>query len=109
VKKLVVESAYGVGGSQRGVPRVIKAVFRFVLRDQMKDKELQESLVRESGLDWTIVRPVALTNRKPRGEVHAETGLKVRKATLPRRDLGRFLSRLVDGPRFLHRAVSVSG
>jgi uncharacterized protein YbjT (DUF2867 family) len=109
VKKLVVESAYGVGESRKGLPRVVRAVFRFVLRDQMKDKELQESLVRESGLDWTIVRPVALTNRRPRGEVHAETGLEVRKATVPRRDLGRFLSRLIDAPRFLHRAVTVSG
>jgi hypothetical protein len=98
-----------VGESRDKLPRAIKALFGFVLRDQMKDKELQENIVRDSGLDWTIVRPVALTNRKPTGKVHAETGMKVRKPTLSRRDLGRFLSGLVDGSRFVRREVSVSG
>ncbi|WP_395695172.1 NAD(P)H-binding protein [Piscinibacter sp.] len=34
-----------------------------------RDKELQEAVVRESGLDWTIVRPVKMTNGPRTGRV----------------------------------------
>jgi nucleoside-diphosphate-sugar epimerase len=108
VRKLVVESAFGVGDTWQNLPPLLRWAYGALILDQLRDKELQERLVRESGLDWTIVRPVALTDGKGKGAFHAGVGPEVRRSTLPRKDLGRFISEIVPGRRFVHEAVSVS-
>lgn len=62
VRRLVVVSSASVGES-RGTGRFPAPwVLRTLLGEVMADKEIQEAAVRGSGLDWTIVRPVKLTN-----------------------------------------------
>ncbi|HOX20026.1 MAG TPA: SDR family oxidoreductase [Gemmatimonadales bacterium] len=62
VRRLVVVSSASVGES-RGTGRFPAPwVLRTLLREVMDDKEIQEAAVRGSGLDWTIVRPVKMTN-----------------------------------------------
>ena len=60
VRRLVVQSVYGIGDGYRRLPLGLKAFFTLAIRPQVRDHEVQEALVRESGLDWTIVRPVVL-------------------------------------------------
>jgi nucleoside-diphosphate-sugar epimerase len=60
VRRLVVQSTYGIGDGYRRLPLGLKAFFTLAIRPQVRDHELQEGLVRDSGLDWTIVRPVVL-------------------------------------------------
>ncbi len=62
VRRLVVQSTYGAGDSYDGLSFSWKATFRLLLGDQLKDSERQERYVRSSGLDWTLVRPVALSD-----------------------------------------------
>lgn len=40
-----------------------------------EDKNRQEELIRESGLDWVIVRPVTLNNEAARGSYRILTNL----------------------------------
>lgn len=61
-KRLVVVSAFGVGDTRKKAPWLLKLFYAVLLREQMADKERQEPLVKASGLDWTIVQPVALTD-----------------------------------------------
>ncbi|MGX5654881.1 NAD(P)-dependent oxidoreductase [Geodermatophilus nigrescens] len=62
VPRLVVQSSYGVGETRDRLPLSSKLVFALVLRPQIADHERQERVVRDSGLDWTIVQPVYLTD-----------------------------------------------
>ncbi|SHF58927.1 NAD(P)-dependent oxidoreductase [Geodermatophilus nigrescens] len=62
VPRLVVQSSYGVGETRDRLPLSSKLVFALLLRPQIVDHERQERVVRDSGLDWTIVQPVYLTD-----------------------------------------------
>lgn len=60
VARLVVQSTYGLGDTFGNLPLSLKAFFRFVIRRQAEDSVRQEDVVRSSGLDWTLIRPVVL-------------------------------------------------
>lgn len=60
-KRLIVISSAGVGDSYEQLSQEGKNVVDKVIRVAVDDHERQETLVRESGLDWTILRPGGLT------------------------------------------------
>jgi putative NADH-flavin reductase len=63
VPRLVWVSAHGVGDSRGDSGLVFEHVLRPLLwRAEYADKERQETAVRTSDLEWTIVRPARLTN-----------------------------------------------
>jgi putative NADH-flavin reductase len=67
-KRLIFESGIGVGDSTDRISWFKKHVFiPFVIRNIYADKKIQERLIRDSSLDWTIVRPAALTNGRRTG------------------------------------------
>lgn len=109
VRRLVVVSAYGVGETRAKLPWPLRTAYRLLLKEQISDKERQEQLVRNSGLDWIIVQPVELTNARPHGEVVASITGEVHHITVPRGDVGRFLASVVGGDQFLFRTVALSG
>ena len=57
VRRLVCVTGFGAGDSRRAVGCLQRVPFRLLLGRAYDDKDEQERLVRESGLDWTIVRP----------------------------------------------------
>lgn len=60
VKRLIVESAYGVGNTRNKV--FYARVLWLIIKDRIKDKEAMEREIQGSGLEWVIARPVALTD-----------------------------------------------
>lgn len=70
VRRLVVESSCSVGDSRAAGRFPAPWVLRTVLREVMADKEIQEAAVRASGLQWTILRPVRMTDGERTGRVH---------------------------------------
>ncbi len=57
VSRIVLMSSMGVGDSKRWGGLTEQFVIRFVLRHVLADKTSQEQLLRQSDLDWTILRP----------------------------------------------------
>ena len=45
-----------------------RVVFPLLLKRLYDDKDLQEWIIKSSGLDWTIVRPGLLTNSPATGQ-----------------------------------------
>jgi uncharacterized protein YbjT (DUF2867 family) len=68
VRRLIVITAFGVGDTRDLPSGMTKLFFRLLLKEHMADKEKQENLVKASGLDWTLVQPVALTDRPATGQ-----------------------------------------
>lgn len=62
VTRLIFTSALGVGDTYRDSPLVPRIFFRTLLRGIYADKLIGDQMIRNSGLDWTIVQPVVLTD-----------------------------------------------
>ncbi|WP_276122179.1 NAD(P)-dependent oxidoreductase [Pararhizobium qamdonense] len=68
VSRLVTITGMGAGDSAgHGGLLSDNLIFPLLLRKVYADKNRQEAIIRDSGLDWTIVRPTVLNN-KPRHE-----------------------------------------
>ena len=62
IKRLLFTSAIGVGDTFRDASLPMKIFARTLLRGIYADKIIGDDLIRKSGLDWTIVQPVGLTD-----------------------------------------------
>lgn len=74
------------------------------------DRAEQETRVRASSVDWTLVKPPRLTNRRLRGPVAAGPTLPVGLlSSVGRPALAAFLLDEVEHPRFIGQVVYVRG
>jgi uncharacterized protein YbjT (DUF2867 family) len=111
VAQLICLTTLGAGESWQNLNFFWKRImFGLLLRPVFLDHERQEQLVRDSGLDWTIVRPSALTdepaNQSYKVDIPAsERGLALK---ISRTDVAGFLASCVGQSAFLHRAVGIS-
>ncbi|MEZ4622045.1 MAG: SDR family oxidoreductase [Caldilineaceae bacterium] len=96
VRRLVVISSLGVGDSKRQVPFGFKLLSWTILRKTMKDKEAQEAAVRESGLDWTIIRPGGLTDDPRTGNYRVGTDSSIQAGRIARADVADFVLRELE-------------
>jgi uncharacterized protein YbjT (DUF2867 family) len=110
-RRLIVQTTLGARESWSNLDFWWKRVmFGALLRPVFCDHELQERLVEASGLDWTIVRPSAFTDRAPAGQVRTgfgpgERGLALKIA---RADVAAFLVRQLAETAWIQRAVGIS-
>lgn len=75
--RLLFLSAYGVGGTAAEAPFLIRMMFRLMLSDIYADKAAAESFVLGSGLNWTILAPVMLTNAPATGRFRVGENVRV--------------------------------
>ena len=57
VKRLICVTGFGAGDSRESISCFQLVPFRLVFGRTYDDKSLQERLIKNSSLDWTIVRP----------------------------------------------------
>jgi uncharacterized protein YbjT (DUF2867 family) len=62
VQRLVLLSAYGVGETALTAGFIARIVYKTLVPSVYRDKELSEALLPDSGLKWTGVYPVGLTD-----------------------------------------------
>ena len=111
VKRLICQSTLGAHESWENLNFFWKRImFGALLRPVFKDHELQEQLVRASGLDWTIVRPSAFDAGPATGSFKVGFGPEERGLALKisRDDIVDFLTRQLDDLRFRKAAVGIS-
>ena len=91
-RRLVSVTGFGSGDSKTKISCVERIPFRLLFRRAYDDKDEQERLIRESRLDWTVVRPTILTNgpRTGRYRVLAEPEAW-RNGLISRADVADFL------------------
>jgi uncharacterized protein YbjT (DUF2867 family) len=107
-RRIVVETAAGVGSSRQAGRFGTGLLGRALLRDIMADKELQETAIRGSGLDWTIIRPPRLTNGPATGKLEAGEHLPwslLSRAS--RADVADFMLGVLEDRATVHKALTV--
>ena len=73
------------------------------------DKSKQEKLIRNSSLDWTIVRPGQLINGKKRGRYRhgTDVGSYILTKMISRADVAHFILTQINDTRYLHKTPGV--
>src|SRR2546423_2719440 len=94
-RRLICVTGIGAGDSRgHGGFLYDKIIYPLLLKTIYADKDRQERIVRESGLDWVIVRPGVLTNGPRTGEYRVLTELKgVHGGEISRADVADFILR----------------
>ena len=98
VNRLIAVTGLGAGDS-RGHGGILYdgVVFPLLLKRVYDDKDVQEWIVKSSGLDWTIVRPGLLTGGPADGRYRVLTAPQEwRFGVISRADVADFLVRQVD-------------
>ena len=111
VKRLVSLSSLGVGDSRANLSfftrYIVVAIF---LRHAFADHERQEAVVRQSSLDWTIVRPPHLKDGPRTGVYRHGFPITDRQIEgwISRADVADFMLAQVDDDRYVHKTPGVS-
>ena len=110
VNKLVCVTGIGAGDSKgHGGFAYDKVVLPLVLKSIYEDKNRQEALIKESDLQWVIVRPGFLTNGPLTGRYRAITDLQgVKAGKISRADVAHFILGQLDKMTFLHETPLLS-
>ena len=102
VRRLLAVTGFGAGDSRRRLGCLRGAAFHVLLGRAYDDKDVQESLIRDSGLDWVIARPVILTKgpRTGRYRVLREPA-QWRHGLISRANVADFLVKQIDSDQHL--------
>jgi len=96
VRRLVVQTSYGVGATRPLLPFSMRALFALLLAPQIADTERQATIVHRSGLDWVEVQPVNLVDDDLPGPAFASATGAQRGMKVSRTQVGRFLADAVE-------------
>ncbi len=110
VKRLVVLSALGVGDSYPAASWFQRTfMIGMLLKYAFLDHDVQERLVRESGLDYVIARPTRLTDGPAKGKYVRKAEPVPVPGTISRADVANFLVDSCTAPTFVGKAVGIGG
>jgi len=107
IRRLICVTGIGAGDSKGHggflYDRILQPVF---MKSIYEDKDRQEAQIRDSALDWTIVRPAALTNGPATGLYQTLTEVHEGRARrVPRADVADFIVANLSTPEYVRKTV----
>ncbi|WP_089905912.1 NAD(P)-dependent oxidoreductase [Loktanella fryxellensis] len=95
---VIVVGAFGTGATAGNLPIMFKLFYHLVLPEQMADKEKQAEILNDSTTPYTLIQPVALTDKPGTGTWTVSRDGSFAKPEVARADLAAFIvGRLEDG------------
>jgi putative NADH-flavin reductase len=105
VNRLICVTGFGAGDSQASINPLQRIPFNVVFGRAYEDKSRQEKLIKDSSLDWTIVRPGVLTNGPKTGRYKVLCkSSEWRNGIISRANVADFVLREIDEANALHQA-----
>ncbi len=108
VNRLMVVTAMGVGESWNTLSTFNKFFFATLLKSSRDDHESQESAVKESGADWTIVRPSGLTDDPRSGVYDAGENILAKTSKIARGDVADLILKELEQNALIGKAVTIT-
>lgn len=108
VRRLVCVTLLGVGESRANASFFYGNVILRVLGPMLPDKENQERVVRESALEWVLVRPPRFVDRKANARPRVvRAGDRDRVGSVRRQDLARVVVHAAESDEYVGQAIAV--
>lgn len=110
IRRLICESALGVGDSRENLNDEWKNIVSGPLREAYKDHAEQEALIQQSDLDWTIVRAAAFTDGEHTDNYRHgfSPDDKTLKLEISRADVADFLLKQLSNDQYLYKTPGLS-
>jgi len=111
VRRFISQSTLGVGDSRGHLTFFLKYIIvPIMLRHAFVDHEGQENCIKQSRLDWTIVRPAAFTDGERTGVYRHGFPVtdKTLKLKISRADVADFMLKQLMDDTYLHQTPGVS-
>ena len=105
VERLVFVTSFGVSANMFWLEKLL---LKTLLGNLFADLPLQETLIKESGLNWTIVRPARLTNGPKTGEYRSGDIYIHPFTSISRVDVAAFLLEEVVSSEYQKKVVTIS-
>jgi putative NADH-flavin reductase len=110
VKRLIAVTGFGAGDSRNRGGFLYNTAFHLFLGRAYDDKDEQEYLIQESGLDWVIARPVILTSGSRTGRYHVLVEPRSwRTGFISRADVADFLVKQINDDAYLGKTPVLTG
>jgi putative NADH-flavin reductase len=109
VRRLICVTGVGAGETKgHGGFLYDRILYPLFTKGIYADKDVQEGLMRQSDLDWTIVRPAPFCTRTPPGPLRTVTNVDgVTLMKISRLEVARFLLDELEQNRYVHQAVFI--
>ena len=105
MKRLICVTGFGAGDSYSSISFLQLAPFRLVCGGAYDNKSVQERLIKNSSLDWTIVRPEVLTGGRRTGRYKIlEEQSQWRNGMISRSDVAEFRVRQIADRTYVRKA-----
>lgn len=109
ISRFIYMSFIGVKESRNTAGFVIKHIAPKLLSTEIAGHEARENMIKQSQLQWTIVRPPTLTNGKHMGQYRSGEYITTKGfiVTISRADVADFMLKQVNDRAFLYKRVRV--
>jgi putative NADH-flavin reductase len=109
-KRIIKISAQGVGNSKNRTGILFRILIKISnLRFAFNDHEKADLMLKDTDLDWTIIRPPILKDQFRGKKIIGDELLITRSnAAISRPDLAKWIVDIIDEPGFYRRCVTVS-
>lgn len=108
VPRVVAITSMGTGDSIKQVSLPFRMMMQTVLKKPMEDKDRQEKMIRDSGLEWIIVRPGGLMDGPPTGRYKSGLDVKLVADRVSRADVAAFVLQQLRDDTYLRQSPSIT-
>ena len=108
VQRLLVVTSMGTGDSWDTLSMVNKFFYATLLKSSREDHEAQETAVKQSGLDWTIIRPSGLTDEPRTGVYEVGENIPAKTSKIARADVADLIVKELEQNALIHKAVTIT-
>ena len=108
IRRIILQTGAGAGDSYNRMPVTLQRMITDSgLKNAYLDHDAQEKLVMNSGLEWTIVRPVGMTDNEG-GAISILKGQVRRSHSIGRKNVAKFLLGCLETEEFIGKAVIIA-
>lgn len=111
VARFICVTAIGSGNSLKQCTLVARITLRVGFRWLFIEKDRQDRLIKNSTLDWTLIRPTAITNGRKRGKPETKVGENLRSGIftqVSRSDVAAVILDSINKPKTYKKALVIS-